>query len=366
MPRLSVDIDLTYLPVLSRQESLAAIEAAMTRIGKAVEKDVQNAKVTYSKRAADEIVTRLIVQTYDAQIKIEVTPVLRGCVYAAEPRPVSPEVERQFGFAEMPVVSFADLYAGKIMAALDRQHPRDLFDIRDLLAKEGISDELRHAFIVYLISHHRPMHEVLLSAQKNIAEKYENEFAGMTAEPVPLDDLIAARASLVEAIIRAMPAQHRAFLIGFESGDPDWTLLSLPDEADAEPLVLVVKKSTNISSASSGDMSAPMSATASTYPNSKHSFAAGLPKARPAGSTKGRNPNEWKAHPRPQRRSALAVLASVSVCFAGEPSKAAGANEPNTSGSVQADTQGNPLPLAQQQLSGAPRCKPRTDKAGRG
>ena len=152
---------------------------------------------------------------------------LRGCVYAAQIRPVSAAVEDQFGFAEISVVSFADLYAGKIMAALDRQHPRDLFDVRDLLAKEGISDELRRAFIVYLISHHRPMHEVLASAQKDIAEKYENEFAGMTMEPVDLDDLLAARARLVETIIGGMPAQHREFLIGFEGGEPEWTFARL-------------------------------------------------------------------------------------------------------------------------------------------
>ncbi|WP_436162846.1 nucleotidyl transferase AbiEii/AbiGii toxin family protein [Mesorhizobium sp. LjRoot246] len=66
---------------------------------------------------------------------------LRGCVFAPETRHVSAAVEDRFGFAEIQVVSFADLYSGKIMAALDRQHPRDLFDIRDLLANEGIADE---------------------------------------------------------------------------------------------------------------------------------------------------------------------------------------------------------------------------------
>ena len=231
MPRLSVDIDLTYLPVASREHSLAAIDGAMARLATATGKEVKNAKVTSVKRSGDEIVTRLVVKTYDAQIKIEVTPVLRGCVYPAESRPVSAEVERQFGFAEMQVVSFSDLYAGKIMAALDRQHPRDLFDIRDLLANEGISDDLRRAFVVYLISHHRPMHEVLASPQKDITEKYESEFSGMTADPVPLDALLAARISLVEAIVGGMPAPHREFLIGFEAGTPDWSLLGLPEAA---------------------------------------------------------------------------------------------------------------------------------------
>ncbi|MCS0462653.1 nucleotidyl transferase AbiEii/AbiGii toxin family protein [Rhizobium favelukesii] len=59
---------------------------------------------------------------------------------------IASEHATMFGFAEIQVVSFADLYAGKIMAALVRQHPRDLFDIRDLLAAEGISEAIRQAF----------------------------------------------------------------------------------------------------------------------------------------------------------------------------------------------------------------------------
>lgn len=68
----------------------------------------------------------------------------------------------------MQVVSFADLYAGTIVAALDRQHPRDLFDVCDLLANEVLMKEQSAAFIVYILSHNRPMFEVLGSKQKKI------------------------------------------------------------------------------------------------------------------------------------------------------------------------------------------------------
>ncbi len=68
---------------------------------------------------------------------------IRGCVFEPETRCVAKAVEHKLGFAEMQLVSFADLYAGKLVAALDRQHPRDLFDVRDLLANEGIDDALR-------------------------------------------------------------------------------------------------------------------------------------------------------------------------------------------------------------------------------
>jgi predicted nucleotidyltransferase component of viral defense system len=106
-------------------------------------------------------VTKLTVQTRDTQIKIEVTPVIRGCVFIPEMRAVPAVVEDTFGYAEIQIVSFADLYAGKIVAALDRQHPRDLFDIHVLLANEGITNKLHQAFIVYLISHDRPISERL-------------------------------------------------------------------------------------------------------------------------------------------------------------------------------------------------------------
>ncbi len=165
MPRLSVDIDLTYLPVQTRPASLTAIDAAMKRTEQRIRKSVRQSRTTPGALGPEGTVTKLLVRVEGVQIKIEVTPVLRGCVYPAELRPVSPKVEEAFGFAEARLVSFPDIYGGKIVAALDRQHPRDLFDVRYLLHNEGIDDSLRRAFIVYLISHNRPMFEVLAPAR---------------------------------------------------------------------------------------------------------------------------------------------------------------------------------------------------------
>ncbi len=177
-------------------------------------------------------ITKLIVRADDAQIKIEVTPVLRGCVYEPTIRSVSARVEAEFGFAEMLVVSFADLYAGKIVAALDRQHPRDLFDVRDLLAHEGIDDSLRKAFIVYLLSHDRPMAEVLAPARLDISAEYKRGFEGMVNEAVTLDELLKARENLILEVVGKMPEQHRRFLISVKRGEPDWALLDLPGAKD--------------------------------------------------------------------------------------------------------------------------------------
>lgn len=229
MPRLSVDIDLTYLPVADRSSSLAGIDAAMLRIAQRIRRGIRGARVGPSKLADDNCVNRLIVSADGAQVKIEVTPVLRGCVYAPETRAVSPKVEEVFGFAEMQVVSFADLYAGKIVAALDRQHPRDLFDVRDLLANEGIGDKLRKAFIVYILSHNRPMTDVVAPARLDISAEFARGFQGMTEATVTLDDLLAARERLIAGIVGNMPVEHRGFLISFKRGEPDWTLLGLPE-----------------------------------------------------------------------------------------------------------------------------------------
>ena len=150
VPRLSVDIDLTYLPVADREASVREVDAVMRRIAGSIEIGIRGVRVTRS---------TLLVRADGVRIKVEVTPVLRGCVFEPVMMSVSPRVEDQFGFAEIQVVSFPDLYAGAIVAAPDRPHPRDLFDVQDLLANEGISDEVRKAFIVYLLSHNRPMAE---------------------------------------------------------------------------------------------------------------------------------------------------------------------------------------------------------------
>lgn len=225
LPRLSVDIDLTYLPVADRAQSLAAIDTAMKQLGKAIAAGLRDARVTEVVNRAEKIVTKLTVQTRDAQIKIEVTPVLRGCVFPAEERSVSAATEARFGYAQTQLVSFADLYAGKIVAALDRQHPRDLFDVAQLMAHEGVTDDLRAAFIVYLISHDRPIAEVVAPRRKDISAEYLENFEGMTADPVSVDDLIAARENLITEISGRMPAKHKDFLLGFKRGTPDWTLL---------------------------------------------------------------------------------------------------------------------------------------------
>jgi len=150
MPRLSVDIDLAYLPVEPREDSLNHIHSAMMQLADTLEKKIGGCSAQPVLLKREGMAHKLLISHAGVQIKVEVTPVLRGTVYPPEMCSVMPSVEDEFGFAEVQMVSQADLYGGKICAALDRQHPRDLFDAMLLLDHEGISREIFNAFLIYL------------------------------------------------------------------------------------------------------------------------------------------------------------------------------------------------------------------------
>lgn len=232
MPRLSVDIDLTYLPVADRKTSLQDINTAMRRLAENIRAEIPGIQVHETSLQDENAVYKLVINLNGAQVKVEVTPVLRGCVYDPETRTVSSRVEAEYGFVEANLVSFADLYAGKIVAALDRQHPRDLFDIRELFAQEGIDDALREAFVIYLLSHNRPITEVLAPNYKDIRQVFEREFSGMTEETVTIHSLLDTREQLVDIMATNMPKPHRELLLSFEQGEPDWSLITVKGVED--------------------------------------------------------------------------------------------------------------------------------------
>ncbi|MET3999778.1 nucleotidyl transferase AbiEii/AbiGii toxin family protein [Marinobacterium sp. MBR-109] len=225
-PRLSVDIDLVFLPMMERQEALKTIKSHLDTLAASITTSIDNTRVVRSFQDKVDAL-RLLVERDGIQIKIELSPVLRGTVYQPGIIPVSEAVEEEFGFAEMAVVSFADLYAGKICAALDRQHPRDLFDVKLLLDNEGFSDDLRKALLVYIISHPRPIAELIRPNFKDISGVYEGEFRNMADQDIPLAELEATREQLVKLINATLTPQDRTFLLSFKNRTPDWALLGL-------------------------------------------------------------------------------------------------------------------------------------------
>jgi predicted nucleotidyltransferase component of viral defense system len=230
-PRLSVDIDLVYLPMKARNEALEDIRTALDVISSTIKDALPNTKITEAYKDKSDAL-RLIVGRGGVQIKIELSPVLRGTVFKPEIMSVCDEVEDEFGFTEISVVALPDLYAGKICAALDRQHPRDLFDVKELLENEGFTDDLRKALLVYIISHNRPIAELLRPKLKDIRSIYEGEFANMAEKDVPLEELEEVRERLIQLIHEGLTEQERKFLLSFKSREPDWALLGLKGVSD--------------------------------------------------------------------------------------------------------------------------------------
>lgn len=231
LPRLSIDIDLTHLPRTPREEALPAIREGLNAIATDLKAGVPGIAVQATDPSATDAL-RLTLGLDGCRIKIEVSPVARGAVRPTETREVVAAVEEGLGYSENRVLSFNDLYAGKICAALDRQHPRDLFDIAQLLDNEGIGRDLVKTFLVYLIGHNRPMAELLAPRRRDIAGLYDGEFSEMTRKPVPLRTLLDARERLVADIHAALTEEDRFFLLSVKGRRPDWSLIDLPHIAD--------------------------------------------------------------------------------------------------------------------------------------
>ena len=51
----------------------------------------------------------------------------------------------------------------------------------------------------------------------------------MTEVPVALDALVGAREELIADVVGRMPDAHKRFLLSFETGAPEWSLLDSPN-----------------------------------------------------------------------------------------------------------------------------------------
>ena len=134
LPRLSVDIDLTYLPVNDRDFALNEIRSILLLISEGIKRRIPGTGVIPKKIHGTEVVRGLIVDRGGVTVKIEPNLVLRGSVYPSEIKTLSKKAQDLFELSlQSRTLSPYDLYASKICAALDRQHPRDLFDVHFFL-----------------------------------------------------------------------------------------------------------------------------------------------------------------------------------------------------------------------------------------
>ncbi|MDI6776167.1 MAG: nucleotidyl transferase AbiEii/AbiGii toxin family protein [Syntrophales bacterium] len=228
LPRISIDIDLVYLPIGERDVSLREISFALVRISQDIESRIPETKVTPRKTRGSDLLSGLLVKKQDTIVKIEPNLVIRGSVYPPARRVISPNAVDLFEISvESQILSENELYAGKICAALDRQHPRDLFDIMMLLKYGNFSTAVRKAFVVYLISHDRSMVEVLNPGFVDIQPVFETEFQGMTLEEVTCEDLEKTREELVSMIARELTVQEKQFIVSIKEGTPRWELIGI-------------------------------------------------------------------------------------------------------------------------------------------
>lgn len=189
MPRLSVDIDLTYVEIAERKETLDGINTALIRIKAHIEALRPSMRVQHKAK-----VCNLQLDEHGVLIKIEVNMVGRGLLAKPHKVPLCDVAQEQFdAFCVMPLVPLAQLYGGKLCAALDRQHPRDLFDVKLLLDNEGFTDEIKQGFMLALVSSYRPTHEMLDPHLLDRHTAFENQFEGMTTIEFSYDDYEATR-----------------------------------------------------------------------------------------------------------------------------------------------------------------------------
>src|SRR5690554_6670220 len=142
MPRLSVDIDVVYLPrERSRDEALRDVNQQLAAISERI------SKLGLHARTSDRFSVEF----------------------------------------DLPILAPDELYGSKLVAALDRQHPRDLFDVWQLYESGGIND-------------------------------------GMVE--CSLETLTEARARLQRELVVRLTGPQRQFLIGLARAEPDWSLLA--------------------------------------------------------------------------------------------------------------------------------------------
>ncbi len=225
MPRLSVDIDLTYIPVEDRATSFSNISIALLRIKATIEAVVPNVQVIHKEKEL-----KLLIANRQAQIKLEVSQAMRGIVAPASEMELCEKAQNEFdAFCSIPVISLGQLYGGKICAALDRQHPRDLFDVKNLLQNEGFTNEVKTGFLFCLLGSKRPINEMLYPNLQDQRAAMANQFDGMSDEAFTYEDFEATRNLIIQTINEHLTEIDKQFLLSFENGTPDWSLYNFED-----------------------------------------------------------------------------------------------------------------------------------------
>lgn len=220
LPRLSVDIDLTFKPIEDRETSLISINEGLANIEKRINASLPNVSTELKPDIA-----KLIVSGEDSLIKVEVNKTIRGILGTPEELVLCDKAQEEFeAFCAIDTVPLGQLYGGKICAALDRQHPRDLFDVKLLMQNEGLSEEIKHGFILGLLSSAKPIRDMLFPNFHDQKSAHENQFSGMTEQSFTYSDFEHTREKLVSRVGELLTEEDKQFILGFKRGEPDWSV----------------------------------------------------------------------------------------------------------------------------------------------
>ncbi len=222
MPRLSVDIDLTYVPIEDRETSLHKINAALERIKENVIKLIKDVKITDEQE--NNKAHKLYISLKGVPIKLEVNLIKRGTLTDPVKMELCARAQQEFNsYCEINVVSFGELYGGKICAAMDRQHPRDLFDVKLLLDAEGFNKEVKTGFIFFTAGSNKALHQMINPHLHDQHDAFENSFEGMSDEPFTYEEFETIRQKLIQVIRQTLTKQDREFLLNLKGLTPDWS-----------------------------------------------------------------------------------------------------------------------------------------------
>jgi len=216
LPRYSVDIDLTYIPLEGREESLEHINNHLMSIVDKAKRAFHGMHIVPKLNTS-----KLLCEYQGIQVKVEVNQTKRGIIGGnVQMLPLCKKAQDEFGmYCEAEIVPMTLLYGGKIAAALSRQHPRDLFDVKYM---EYPLAETREGLLFCLLGSDRPLHESFAPNLIDQKDALANQFEGMTDVPFSYEEYEEVRTKLVADVNALMTPQDKAFLVSFELAEPDW------------------------------------------------------------------------------------------------------------------------------------------------
>jgi hypothetical protein len=213
LPRYSVDIDVTYTPIKPREESFAEIHKNLSVLKEKIKAIIPNVIIS-------EKPNKIYCSQKGVMVKIEVSGTKRGLVEPYEIRTLCEKAQHEFETTnKAKIVSLSQLYGGKITAALDRQHPRDLFDVKLMFDLVSDFSQVKNGFLYCLLGGDRPFVESLSPNRIDQQETMIKQFSGMTDIPFSYSDYEETREKLIDFIRSNLTQQDKDFLIAFEAGN---------------------------------------------------------------------------------------------------------------------------------------------------